>query len=102
MWIRMSIYQDDEGGMRSSTASCTTEIQLFVECLAIYRELFIGYSTKHTLPSVALGIERHSAKRVSVEGQTRGIKRLSMNTSLPRAKYSAKKGSRQSVVTYRR
>jgi hypothetical protein len=55
----------------------TTRIQLFVECLALYQELFICHSENHTLSSVVLDIERHSAKRASAESQSLGIKRLS-------------------------
>jgi hypothetical protein len=69
----------------------TTEMQLFVECPTLCQELFIGHSANYSLLSVALGIERLSAKRVSVESQTLDIKRLSAKTSLPRAQYSAKR-----------
>jgi hypothetical protein len=48
----------------------------FAKCLALCREQFIGHSTKHTLPSVTLGIERHSVKSLCREPNTRHKKAL--------------------------
>jgi hypothetical protein len=74
----------------------------FDECLALCLELFIKHSVKHTLLSAALDIEWHSTKIVSAKSQTLGIRRISIKTSLPRAHYTVKMGSRQSDVSCRR
>jgi hypothetical protein len=48
----------------------------FAECLDLCREQFIGHSAKHTLSSVTLGIERHSAKSLCREPNARHKKAL--------------------------
>jgi hypothetical protein len=74
----------------------------FDECLALFLELFIRHSVKHSLPSATLDIEWHSTKIVSAKSQTLGIRRISAKSSLPRAEYTTKMGSRQSDVSCRR
>jgi hypothetical protein len=50
----------------------TTGIQLFAECLALYRVHFVGHSAKLALPSAALGDIVLSAKTMFTERATLG------------------------------
>jgi hypothetical protein len=49
---------------RTIVYTATTEIRRFAECLPLYQEQFIGYSTSHTLSSATLGKRKHSVMSI--------------------------------------
>jgi hypothetical protein len=53
--------------------------------------LFIGHSTKKTLPSAALGKVLRSVKSLFTECRTLGTTKHSAKTTLPSGKHSTKK-----------
>jgi hypothetical protein len=68
----------------------TTRIRAFTECRRLCRVLFIGHSTKKTLPSAALGKVLRSVKSLFTECTTLGTAKHSAKTALPRVEHSAK------------
>jgi hypothetical protein len=68
----------------------TTGIQAFDECQELCRVLFVGHSTKTSLPRAALGKVLHSVTRSFTECRTLGTEIHSTKMSLPSAEPSAK------------
>jgi hypothetical protein len=76
-------------GLQESHWHNTTEIRVFAECRWLCRVLFIGHSTKSTLPSAALGRVLRSVKSLFTECRALSTAKHSAKTVLPSVKHSA-------------